>query len=284
MGARGSAAGTLPRVLPSPRIAELPRPLQPPARALRYILKGSPYRYEGDGIATQHLSPFLEDKDFLARYATVASLWEADLRWRVWILTHTAAGCASLDGAFAEFGVYRGACAYMVLSGTTPHEGRSFYLFDTFEGIPASNLTAAEVDAGFAGRLADTSLDEVRSRLEAWSGQLEFVPGDIFKTLPVTETGPIAFAHIDLNAAAPSERALRYTWERLVPSGMVVFDDYGWQEYADQKRLIDEFFAEVRGTVIALPTGQAMAVKPWPGEVPTSGASSPSSRIRQGSK
>ena len=245
-----------------PRIAELPRPLQPPARALRYVLKGSPYPYEGDGIATQHLSPFLEDRDFNTRYGVVASLWEADLRWRLWILTRSAAHCASLDGSFAEFGVYRGGCAYMVLSGTRPHEGRSYFLFDTFEGIPASNLTQAEIEAGFAGRLADTSVDQVRSRLEPWKSQLQFVAGDIFKTLPATETGPIAFAHIDLNAAAPTEEALRYAWARLLPAGIVVFDDYGWQEYDDQKRLIDRFFADAKSTVIALPTGQAMAVKP----------------------
>jgi O-methyltransferase len=245
-----------------PRIAELPRPLRPPARALRYILKGSPYRYEADGIATQHVSPFLDDKDFDKRYAAVASMWQDDLRWRLWILTSSAAHCSALDGAFAEFGVYRGGCAYMVLSGTRPHEGRPFFLFDTYEGIPASNLTEAEIQAGFAGRLADTSLDEVRSRLGPWNKQVRFVAGDIFKTLPTTETGPLAFAHIDLNAAAPTEFALRYTWSRLLPSGIVVFDDYGWQEYDDQRRLIDKFFEAEKAAVIALPTGQAMAIKP----------------------
>jgi hypothetical protein len=248
--------------LKRPRLEELPRALRPPARALRLILKGSPYRYEADGIATQHLSPFLQDKDFNDRYSKVASMWPADLRWRLWILTHAAAHGSSLDGSFAEFGVYRGGCAYMVLSGKRPPEGRSFFLFDTFEGIPASNLTEAETLAGFAGRLADTSLEEVKSRLDPWSKQLRFVAGDIFKTLPDTDTGPLAFAHIDLNAAAPTEAALRYAWAKLVPSGIVVFDDYGWEDYQDQRQLIDKFFAEQGETVMALPTGQAMAVKP----------------------
>jgi len=213
-------------------------------------------------MATQHLSPFLKDRDFNARYSKVAALWSADLRWRLWILTHAAEHCATLDGSFAEFGVYRGGCAYMVLSGSRPHDGRSFFLFDTFEGIPETNLTEAEVQAGFAGRLADTSLDEVRSRLDPWSQRLRFVAGDIFKTLPETETGPLAFAHIDLNAAAPTEVALQYAWERLVPSGIVVFDDYGWAEYEDQRRLIDKFFDGKKEAILALPTGQAMAIKP----------------------
>lgn len=239
----------------------MPRPLQPPARALRYILKGSPYRYEGDGIATQHLSPFLHDRDFSARYSTVANIWQADLRWRLWILTQAARHCSKLDGAFAEFGVWKGGCAYMILSGSPPRDDRPYYLFDTFEGIPGTNLTEAETAAGFAGRLADTSLEEVRKRLAPWKDRLRFVAGDVFKTLTQTETGPLAFVHLDLNAAAPTEIALKYAWQRLVPSGMAVFDDYGWEPYQDQKRLIDKFFAEQNEALILTPTGQAIAVK-----------------------
>jgi len=239
----------------------LPPPLQPPARALRNILKRPSYPYESDGIATMHFSPFLQDRDFLARYSTVATTWPTDIRWRLWILTRSAARCAALDGAFAEFGVYRGGCAYMVLSETPPHTGRSFYLFDTFEGIPDSNLTNAEIQAGFAGRLADTSLNEVRSRLDPWRERLRIVVGDVFKTLPEIDTGPIAFAHIDLNAAAPTELVLRYTWDRLVASGIVVFDDYGFGGYEDQRLLIDRFFDARNDAVIALPTGQALAIR-----------------------
>jgi len=222
----------------------------------------SSYPYESDGLATAHLVPFLTDQNFLERYAVVASTWEGlDIRWRLWILTRCAAQCASLEGSFAEFGVYRGGCAYMVLSGSPPREGRSFYLFDTFEGIPDSNLTEKEASEGFAGRLADVSLEEVRRRLNPWEDKARFVIGDVFKTLPATDTGLLAFAHIDLNAAAPTELALRYTWSRLVSSGMVVFDDYGWEGYSDQRRLIDQFFAGKAEALIALPTGQALAIK-----------------------
>jgi O-methyltransferase len=246
-----------------PRIKELPSPLQPPARALRNIIKRPSYTFQGDGLATAQYSPFLNDKDFLARYAAVAATWEGiDIRWRLWILTHSAVHCALLDGSFAEFGVFRGGMAYMVLSGSPPRERRKFYLFDTFQGIPESHLSEREVRAGFAGRLADVSLNEVRSRLDPWNEQLCFVVGDVFETLPLTETGPLAFAHIDLNAAAPTELALGYTWSRLVSSGIIVFDDYGFEGYNDQRRLIDKFFDGQNDTLIALPTGQAMAIKP----------------------
>jgi hypothetical protein len=149
----------------------------------------------------------------------------------------------------------------MILSGSRPAAGRSYFLFDTFQGIPDTNLTAHETAAGFAGRLSNVSLTDVRTRLDPWRDQLEFVVGDIFETLPETETGPLAFVHLDLNAAAATEFALGYAWSRLLSSGMIVFDDYGQNEYTDQRRLIDEFFAREKVPLIALPSSQALAIK-----------------------
>jgi len=240
----------------------LPAALQPPARFVRGLFKKSPYLFEGDGFATWHYSPFLDDPEFQRRYATVANTWPgSDNRWRVWILTRSAIHCASLDGSFAEFGVYRGGCTFMVLSECRPRAGRSVFLFDTFRGIPDTNLTDQEAKAGFGGRLSDASVEEVRDRLAPWQEQVQFVVGDVFETLRATETGPLAFVHLDLNAAAPTEFALEYIWSRLVPGGMVVFDDYGWAQYSDQKQLIDKFFADKRDGLMALPTGQALTVK-----------------------
>ncbi len=245
-----------------PRIDELPKVLQPPARRLSKAVRKSLYRYEADGVATIHYLPFLDDAGFVERYSAVANLWDGrDIRWRLWVLTKSAEHCAALDGSFAEFGVWRAGCAYMILSGSRPVAGRSYYLFDTFQGIPETNLTAQETAAGFGGRLADVSLTDVRTRLDPWKDQLDFVVGDIFETLPETETGPLAFVHLDLNAAAATEFALRYAWSRLLSSGMIVFDDYGQNEYVDQRRLIDEFFAREKVPVIALPSSQALAIK-----------------------
>ncbi|HZQ50245.1 MAG TPA: TylF/MycF/NovP-related O-methyltransferase [Candidatus Dormibacteraeota bacterium] len=244
------------------RVERLPKPLRPAARRLRDVVRRS-YPFEADGMGTYHLSPFLGDKDFNDAYARVRWSWDvADIRWRLWILTRAAIQCSRLDGSFAEFGVYRGGCAYMILTRTQPAPGRRYFLFDTFAGIPDDeHLTPAEREEGFGGRLGDVALDDVRKRLEPWAGRLEFVVGDVFKTMPQTETGPLAFVHMDLNAAAPTEAALRYAWPRIVPSGMIVFDDYGDSHYTDQRRLVDRYFASEGVTVFALPTAQALVIK-----------------------
>lgn len=248
------------------RVERLPKPLRPAARRLRDAVRRS-YPFEADGMGTYHLSPFLADKDFNDAYAKVKGSWDvADIRWRLWILTRAAIQCSRLEGSFAEFGVYRGGCAYMILTRTQPAPGRRYYLFDTFAGIPDDeHLTETERDEGFGGRLGDVALADVRERLQPWSDRLEFVVGDVFKTLPHTETGPLALVHMDLNASAPTAEALRYAWPRLVPGGMIVFDDYGDSHYSDQRRLVDQYFAGEGVPLFALPTAQALAIKPATG-------------------
>ncbi len=220
------------------------------------------WTYEGDGMATAHLSPFLEDPTFSALYEEMAAEWfqgqRIEARWRLWLLTRFARHCQGLEGSFAEFGTYRGGVAFMVLALT---EVDRFYLFDTFEGIPSKRLTEHEVERGMAGHLSDTSTEYVERRLSRWDGRFELCPGDVFEVLRETETGPLSFVHMDLNASAPTRFALEYAYPRLVPGGTIVFDDYGWLKYRDQRHVIEEFFSEEPEEVIALPTGQGLVVK-----------------------
>jgi hypothetical protein len=184
-----------------------------------------------------------------------------DVRWRIWILTQCARRCSQLAGNFAEFGVYRGGYAFMVLSRVHLRAEQQFFLFDTFEGIPDANLTQQEKEAGFAGRLANTSVAYVADFLKRWSRHIVIVAGDVLDTLVRSETGPIAFCSIDLNASVPTALALEYAYPRLVPGGMVVMDDYGFAGYEEQRSVIDNFFLERSEVVIALPTGQALFIK-----------------------
>jgi hypothetical protein len=220
------------------------------------------WTYNADGLATVHLSPFLEDATFSDLYEEMASEWfqhtRAEARWRLWLLTRFARQCEVLEGSFAEFGTYRGGCAFMILALT---EVERFYLFDTFKGIPSDRLTEHEALSDMAGALGDTSAGYVAQRLSRWAGRFELCPGDVFETLPQTETGPLSFVHMDLNAAAPTALALEYAYPRLVAGGMMAFDDYGWHHYRDQRTIIDDFFSNHPGEVIALPTGQGILVK-----------------------
>ena len=260
---------------PQSRIGKLPKVMRLPAVLLRNFrdiviervimrhLYG--FTYHSDGMATTHYSPFVDDPEFERAFAQMSRWWYQDrvidVRWRMWILTQSAKQCGALPGNFAEFGVYRGGCAYMILSLTELADEQSYFLFDTFEGIPESNLTEAEKSAGFAGRLADTTVQHVADVLSRWKSHLAFVEGDVFKTLDGLETGPLAFCHLDLNASAPTVRAIEYVYPRLLPSAMVVLDDYTQFAYSEQRKAIDAFLQDKPERVLALPTGQGLLVK-----------------------
>ncbi|HEY3728965.1 MAG TPA: TylF/MycF/NovP-related O-methyltransferase [Solirubrobacteraceae bacterium] len=252
------------------RLGRLPRPLRRPAARVVSKIGWRPrprYAYEADGMATVHFSPFIEDAEFTARYDEMASDWfvgyRADVRWRMWLLTRLAGQCSRLPGNFAEFGVYRGGCAFMVLATVGLAADRKLYLFDTFAGIPDAHLGDRERSLDLAGRHGDTSVEYVEWRLARWREQIQICAGDVFETLPLADTGPLAFAHVDLNSAAPTRRVLEYAYQRLVSGAIVVFDDYGygWDDCADERAAIDDFFGDMRESVVALPTGQGLVIK-----------------------
>src|ERR687887_314012 len=129
-------------VYPGSRIAGLPPVLRLPALLVRNLVRrraAERFVYSGDGLATDHFSPFLVDPVFSDLYDRMAAHWfdrPIDVRWRMWILTQCARHCVALPGSFVEFGVYRAGCAFMILSTAQLQPDRPFYLFDTFQGIP----------------------------------------------------------------------------------------------------------------------------------------------------
>ncbi len=134
-------------------------------------------------------------------------------------------------------------------------------MFDTFAGIPDSNLTDEERAAGFAGSWSDTSVQHVEERLAEWPDRTRFCVGDVFETLESAEIGTLALVHLDLNAAAATRRALEYAHPRVRAGGVIVCDDYGYTGYEPQRAVIDSFFAGTEDRPVALPTGQALVVK-----------------------
>lgn len=158
-----------------------------------------------------------------------------------------------LPGAVVECGVYKGASLMRFLAFRhllENDQARPVIGFDAFGRFP---VAAAEAEEGrrFVARFEAAGGEGIaRADLEAaiaakgLSG-CALVEGDIFHTLPAhLEAHPelrIALLHLDLDVEEPTRFALDQLAGRMVPGGLVVFDDYGL--VAGATRAADDFVA-----------------------------------------
>ena len=141
---------------------------------------------------------------------------------------------------------------------------KRFYLLDTFAGFPMELLKPEERALGFeealTGAYADT-YENVKATFAAYPN-VTIVRGRVPDTLTQVPSERIAYLCIDMNAAIPERAAIEYFWDKIVPGGMVVLDDFGYRNH-DAQRLTMEEFARLRDVgIFSLPTGQALIVKP----------------------
>jgi hypothetical protein len=50
-------------------------------------------------------------------------------------------------------------------------------------------------------------------------------------------------------------------WDRLVPGGIVLLDDFGSPEFIDSNKAMRELSLELRFEILGLPTGQGLIIK-----------------------
>lgn len=71
----------------------------------------------------------------------------------------------------------------------------------------------------------------------------------------------IAFAQLDLNVAEAEIACLERIYDRIVPSGIIVLDDYGFSRYHETHALEKRFFAQRGASALKVPTAQGLFVK-----------------------
>jgi O-methyltransferase len=223
------------------------------------------FTYDADGLKTLHYAPFVQDRLFRDAYAKAIAPLDpetADVRYRAYVIQWAVSQVRDVAGDFVEFGTYNAKAATFILSlEDLRSRNRKFLLFDTFAGIPHKHLTENEIRNDFAGMYSDVSIGEVKEKLRDYLDIVEFHAGVVPESLEGLSHGPVAFIHMDINAAKPTRAALELFYPFLQPGGVIVFDDYGWKGYEDQRYEVDDFFSDKEERIFALPTGQGIIVK-----------------------
>jgi len=164
-----------------------------------------------------------------------------------------------LEGDIAECGVFRGASAYLLAKGIAASSPeKRLHLFDSFAG-----LSTPEPDRdGAHWHMGDLAccLAEVASNLKQHASRVVFHPGWIPEKFPEVSDKKFCFLHVDVDLYRPTRDILAFFGPRIVPGGLIVCDDYGFETCPGARQAVDEFANTSRQTVAHLPTGQGVII------------------------
>jgi O-methyltransferase len=186
------------------------------------------------------------------------------IEWRAHICCWAAWHAKQLKGDFVECGVNTGIMSITVCNFIDFNSlDKSFYLFDTFRGIPEEQMLPSEREA----RIAESSsyyeecFDLARKNFSPFPRAV-LVRGLVPDTLSTVPIKDVCYLHLDMNIAFPEIAAIKHFWPKLVTGAPVLLDDYGFVNYPEQKHAMDEFAASKGARIASLPTGQGLLIKP----------------------
>ncbi|MFW5737443.1 MAG: TylF/MycF/NovP-related O-methyltransferase [Spirochaetota bacterium] len=134
----------------------------------------------------------------------------------------------ALDGHVLEIGSWRGGSGTVIARALVRSgAARRIILADTFAGV----VKAGERDTYYkGGEHANTSVDAVQQLLaRAGVPHVELLSG-VFPEDRGEEIADLRFAlcHIDVDVYQSAKDCFEWVWPRMVPGGVVVFDDFGF--------------------------------------------------------
>jgi len=237
--------------------------LRDATRAPQMAQVNSVYAADDMILRDKNLAALAEPR-FREAYAAAAPALRID--FRAYVCCWAAKRAARLPGDFVECGVNEGwmsltICNYLDFNKLA----KSFYLFDTYCGIPLEQITDRErAESGERLLAMQHHYVECYERTKAKFApypRAVLVRGRIPETLTLPPIERVAYLHIDMNIAVPERAAIEFFWPKLVPGGVVVLDDYAFSSYEAQHDTMDEFAASIGTDVLTLPTGQGLIIK-----------------------
>lgn len=184
---------------------------------------------------------------------------------------------AGIPGDFVECGVWRGGSSQAALL-TLLEQGvndRDMHLFDTFEGMSPPTEHDVRYDGAKAADLLAThdrnhpiwaraTLEDVRegmAEIAYPADRIHYHVGMVEETIPNEAPEVISLLRLDTDWYESTKHELEHLYDRLVPGGVLIMDDYG--HHLGAQKATDEFFAERGLSILLLPAGHGrIAVKP----------------------
>lgn len=166
-----------------------------------------------------------------------------------------------VPGDFVECGVWKGGSMLMMALTLLQlgDRSRKLYLYDTFEGMPASTSE----DINYSGMTAEARRERALTRSpEGWmyasfdevkravlstgypEDRVAFVRGMVEDTIPGTSPEQIAILRLDTDFYSSTKHELEYLYPRLSHGGVLIIDDY--DDWLGARQATDDYFGNGR--------------------------------------
>jgi len=217
----------------------------------------APGFYLGDNLFTwcRNNSAFEDETFVTALTDNIYNDSDEAIAWRRYILATFGYHCVQLEeGDFVECGVYSGSGIKTVIDYLGKEAfPKLFWGYDTFDFNPVEGHAFPGQEEGF--------FEKVQKRFDGYS-QVKLIKGLLPESLTGNSPEKIAYLHIDLNNVEGEIAVLQSLFDRVVPGGIVILDDYEWAgTYRPQKKAEDQWFDDRSYRVTPLPTGQGFLIK-----------------------
>lgn len=205
-------------------------------------------------------APWVQDGIFQEVYSKIRAHTLIDI-YRLWELWCLVGETCHIPGGVLEVGVWRGGSAALIAHRLAMESNQKLYLCDTFSGV----VKAGSSDSYYrGGEHADTSREHVVQLLQEIGRKVEI---EILKGVFPEETGDalsdriFKLVHIDVDVYQSAKDVLDFVWPRIPRGGLVVYDDYGFEECIGVTKHVDEQRGMKDSIVIHNLNGHAIIVK-----------------------
>ena len=144
-----------------------------------------------------------------------------------------------LEGDVAEVGVYKGGSAKLLAN---VFNNKTVHLFDTFSGHP-SIVKKIDGKRQWIGKYNDVSFQEVKKYLSN-NKNVVLYKGVFSKTAEYIKNKIFCFVHVDCDIYQSVMDCCNFFYPRLVPNGVMLFDDYTSSSCPGANKAVKEFIQD----------------------------------------
>ena len=160
-----------------------------------------------------------------------------------------------LNGSYIEVGCWRGGTGCLIAAAA----GKPIVLCDTFSGVVKTSRADNTYVGGEHSDASQTAVRELARSIGVEADVLAGVfPEDTGKAVAEMR---FAMCHIDVDVYRSAKDAAEWLWPRVLPGGIVVFDDYGCATCDGIREYVHELGQRSDRIIVHNLNGHAVAIK-----------------------